>query len=424
MQKFNSRLESLKDYLDELDDQKDINSHFYTELQECYKIVEMFIKRNNRILVGGMAIDFALKDKGSFLYSKNKIDYDFISPEYHIDAYNLGNQLAKQFDNISVIGALHASTMRVRYKFMPVADITYVPIELYKKIDIIEYGGFRIVHPNYQMIDQMRSITYMAENPPRESFFGDRIKKDIKRFCMLSEFYPILKQTNSKIVNRKVPFKYLKHNCLGGLAALSFWTKKLNLPFKTNIDIDKDYLILDIPEDAKITIITQDTDNLLSILESNEKKKYAGILDKLPERYECTIDGINYEILDSHSNLVLADKMENFHVLHLYGVFMYLLTYKAFITELSYTSELFQLIWNDHKGDLVYLPTNPGFYGSNNWSETYILNLKKNITGNKALLPRNAYPEKNKDVPSDAYKFDPTKSEILQKNGELLNSST
>jgi len=424
MQKFDKRIENLTEYFDDLEDQKDSSSYFYSELQECYKIVESFIKQNNRILVGGMAIDFALKEKGSFLYSKNKIDYDFISPEYHIDAYNLGNQLAKKFDGISVIGALHASTMRVRYKFMPVADITYVPYELYKKIDTVEFAGFRSVHPNFQMIDQMRSIVYMAENPPRESFFGDRIKKDIKRFCMLGEFYPLFKKSNSKIIQRKIPLAYLQGNCLGGLPALAYWDKKLSLGLGLNLDIHKSEILVDIPEDAKITIISDSPEKLLDLIKPQEKKKYTAILDKLQERIEFNVDGTEYEILDSHTSLLLSDKTEDFNVLHLYGVFMYMLVYKAFISELSFTGNLFELILADHKSKVSYLPTAPHFYGSNNWSETYILALKKNIAGSRALLPRNAYPEKNKLVALDAYNFDPTKSEILQKDGSIVEDST
>lgn len=424
MQKFGKRIEKFTEYFDELEYQKDTNSYFYSELQECYKMVESFIKQNNRILVGGMAIDFALKEKGSFLYSKNKIDYDFISPEYHVDAYNLGNQLAKKFDGISVIGALHASTMRVRYKFMPVADITYVPYELYKKIDTVEFAGFRCVHPNFQMIDQMRSIVYMAENPPRESFFGDRIKKDIKRFCMLGELYPLFKRSNTKIVQRKIPLAYLSGNCLGGLPALAYWDKKLNLGLDMNLDIHKLEILVNIPEDAKVTIISDNLEKLLDIINPKEKKKYSAILDKLSERIEFNVDGTEYEIIDSHTSLILSDKNEDFNVLHLYGIFMYMLTYKAFISELSFTGELFELIIADHKNKLAYLPTTPQFYGSNNWSEAYILALKKNIMGSHMLLPRNAYPEKNKLVAIDAYNFDPTKSEILQKDGSIVESST
>ena len=272
-------------YTEKLEEYKDKYNVFYNELHNCYNIVENFIKRNNKILVGGMAIDFALKIKGSYLYSKNKIDYDFISHNYHVDAYNLGNKLAEKFDNISVIGALHVSTMRVRYNFMPVADITYVPKILYDRIKIIEYEGFKCVHPHYQMIDQMRSLVYMAENPPRESFLSDRLEKDVKRYTLLHDFYPIDKIKNKKIVKRLIPYSILQNNCIGGFLALAYWTKILKLPLDLNIntiikggknkkqleslninETDNKYIEFNIPSDSKITIYSNDPDQLIKLI--------------------------------------------------------------------------------------------------------------------------------------------------------------
>jgi uncharacterized coiled-coil DUF342 family protein len=63
MLKFENRLDNIIDYSDLVEEHKDKRNYFYDDLQECYKIVEDFIKRNNRILVGGMAIDYALKIK-------------------------------------------------------------------------------------------------------------------------------------------------------------------------------------------------------------------------------------------------------------------------------------------------------------------------------------------------------------------------
>lgn len=421
MLKFDKRITSLSDFAEEIDDHKDLQNYFHDELTECYKIVEDFIKRNDRILVGGMAIDYALKDKGSFLYSKNKIDYDFLSPEFHRDAYKLGDILAKKFDGISVIGALHATTMRVRYKFMPVADITYAPLILYDKLKSINYQGFRCIHPHIQMIDQMRSIIYMAENPPRESFFGDRIAKDIKRFCMLAEFYPMPDADAPKMVHKKIPIAWLKGNCLGGIVAGAYWSKKLNLNLHMNVDVHKDdVVIVTIPDDAKITIYSDEPDKLIDLIGGDNKKKYRDLLDKLPERTELTTNIGIVEVINSSASLLLADKTDDFHIITIYGVLLYLFTLDTFIESQSLLSTFYNAILLDFKSDLKTFPTHPEFYGKNNWSESYLLSLKKQSSGNTALLPRNAYPEKNKPVAPDAYNFDPSKSEILQNDGSTI----
>ncbi len=420
MQRFDKKIESLEEYYDNIEDHHDLNNFFYEDLKECYKIVEDFIKRNDCILVGGMAIDFALKEKGSFLYSKNKIDYDFITPDYHTAAYELGNMLAKKFDDISVIGALHTSTLRVRYKFISIADVTYVPQILYSKIDSVEFGGFRVVHPNFQMIDQIKSIVCMAENPPRESFFGGRLPKDVKRFVMLGDFYPIAKQNPKPIEKKVVPLKYLENGCLGGLAALAYKTKEFKLPFDLGFSIENENAVISIPSDSAITIMSYEPEALISMINPEEKKKYRALLDKLPERYELVKNGVRYEIFDMHPSYILAEKnaKDKFHVLHLYGILMYLLVYKAFVHELSYTGDLFELIYKDHKSKLQYFPTAPIFYGINNWSETYLISSKRNTKEFKGLVPRNAYPKKDKPIGPDAFEFDPTKSEVLEKNGQ------
>ncbi len=419
MLKFEKRINKIMDYADYVEEHKDTRNYFYDDLQECYKTVEEFIKRHNRILVGGMAIDFALKKKGSKLYTQNRIDYDFVTPEYHKDAYELGNILAAKFDGISVINALHISTMRVRYKFISVADVTYMPATLYDKMETIEYQGFRCIHPRDQMIDQMRSIVYMVENPPRESIFGERLTKDIKRFCLLSENYAIPKiSKKDNYIDYKIPLKLVQHNCLGGIAAGAYWAKKLKLKSQLDIRVQDKELILTMPEKTKITIYSAEPDKLIDYLSSYNKKKYRAVLDKLPGKTEIEYEGNILEIYDSSTTLVLSEKTEDFSVIYLYGVLLYLLVTKA---NSKLTEVFHKLIYNDFKGSLDTFPVSDTFYGINNWSETYQASLNKQIS-NTQLLPRNAYPTKNKPVQESNYSFDPSQSIILLKDGSLIEN--
>jgi hypothetical protein len=170
----------------ENDFQKDI-------IENCLSIVKKFILDRQRILVGGMAIDFALRLKGNKLYNDNKLpDYDFWSPEFHKDAYDLSDILSKKYDKVSAINAQHISTMRVRVNFVVVADITYCPLNLYNATKTLSYNGIRFIHPHYQMIDQHRALSLPYENPPRETIIGKRWKNDIERFDMLYKYYKIV----------------------------------------------------------------------------------------------------------------------------------------------------------------------------------------------------------------------------------------
>ena len=185
-------------------------------LDKALDYVKDYIKKHKLILVGGQAIDYALRKKKSKLYDDNHlVDLDFYS-SYHVkDAYDIGEALSDMFPdgNVSVINALHTSTMRVRINFQEVADITYVPEVLYKKLPTIMYDGYRIIHPHYQMIDQHRSLSLPFENPPFETALH-RWKKDIVRYHLLKKFYPIVidkKKKKITIAFNLLNMTYLKN---------------------------------------------------------------------------------------------------------------------------------------------------------------------------------------------------------------------
>ena len=68
----------------------------YDLILKCLRLVENYIRENKLILVGGMAIDYALQTKGKKLYSDDKLpDYDFYSTNFHLDAYKIGELIAK-----------------------------------------------------------------------------------------------------------------------------------------------------------------------------------------------------------------------------------------------------------------------------------------------------------------------------------------
>jgi hypothetical protein len=64
-------------------------SAYYDEIVESLKIIEKFIKRDEKIIVGGQAIDFALKAKNlKGIYDENAMpDYDIFSDKHFDDAY-------------------------------------------------------------------------------------------------------------------------------------------------------------------------------------------------------------------------------------------------------------------------------------------------------------------------------------------------
>jgi hypothetical protein len=427
---------------------KDTHNQYRDDLIKCYDIVADYIRRNARILVGGMAIDFALKAVGDKLYDTLKIDYDFITPSHHTDAYNLGNILAKSFPDISVIVARHASTMRVRYKFMPVADITYVPDTLYDRIKFVSYEGFKVIHPHFQMIDQMRALTFMAENPPSESYLADRLGKDIKRFCMLSKYYGFdqLPAEISKFddaVDISIDRKLLTDQCLGGFQAAIYWLDQLRIesPFKIKLDHSDKVQIHQLAT-YPIGIFSDDPDTLITEHKMSVVSKHRAFLDKLPEYRMCSLNlsptssisstsSLSIQLFNSNGDKYVAKRIDaaGCHVMGIYGTMVWLLMRYLFDEDVL-CGTIYKKIWytvcQDFNKDLKYLPDPITFFGQNNWSESYLIALQKRsvvqdgkkITG---ILPKNAYLNQNgaagETVKPELFMFDPKGSDLLFKDG-------
>lgn len=164
------------------------------ELHIGLEIVARFVRDKKRILTGGVAIDFAMRAKGTQLYPDEMLafpDYDFVTPESVADSQDIADILYEEkLPNVSAIRAMHVQTRRTRIDNRTVADATYMPPDIYAKVPYIEYDGFRIVAPTYQRMDQHLALSRPFLGTPTESVFN-RYKKDVERFNMLDEYYPI-----------------------------------------------------------------------------------------------------------------------------------------------------------------------------------------------------------------------------------------
>ena len=408
-------------------DQVRVTHNIYRDaLLECYKIISNYIIKNKRILVGGTAIDNALRVKGSYLYDAGTaVDYDVISPDFHKDAYNIGQELAEKFSDISVIGARHITTMRVRYNYMAVVDFTYVPKEIYDNIPTIEYMGMRNIHPHYQMIDQHRSVTHGLENPPTETILSSRYEKDVKRYILLSKFYPIEvgKNLKTKLDYYEIPYSIIYGNCLGGYISAIYWLKKIGIQTNANISFSKKRLHISMPSGGNVIIITDNFKNLLSRFKDAEMKYYNAFLDKEPRKIKVQTSNITYEILDCKGEKIVAEDLGIIHIMGLSGTMMWLL-----IQALFFKNEWCLYLYKHLKvafiqeGHGKYMPEFK-FYGKYNWSDAYMLNLSRQLNklGYQKLdnnaVPRNCYPEKGELINPDAYNFDPKSSIYYQLDG-------
>lgn len=438
------------------DDQREI-------ITKALDLVEKFIKDNKRLLTGGMAIDFGLKLKGKSLYGPNKIrDLDFYSPDFHADAYNIGKILVKKgLPNISIINAKHTSTMRVRTNFEVVADITYMPEKIFKRLPTIKYKGFLCVHPQYQICHQHIALSYPYTDPPLEPI-NNRWKKVIKRHDMIYPYYPVSTNFNSGLFSRYTfPKNKLKKNCLMGFPALAYWyTKALKLGFKPKeprkhnlkIESKENDLYIYLPKSKGIRFSVYSDDFLETISNFHFKNAKMELYNKfmdLLKRYvlikkdDCPED-IPVEIFDNYGMFLSASKSDfddAIYVANLQPVMCYMLS-KYLLASMNFEIDKdiysygyllsreivgwFSREYINSKQDKYtqFLPTEE-YYGSINIGESYKHQRKQfDIKLGDARKPYNpempnvAFPSKESlKIPIEYYQFDPKESPLYQING-------
>lgn len=442
-------------------------SILYTDITRALGVVKEFIIKKNLILVGGMAIDFALRLVGDNIYTDKQIpDYDFYSPNHAADAYELATILCNEgFKNISCINAMHITTMRVRVDFETVADITYCPTKVYKQVPTLMYDKLRFVHPHWQMIDQHSSLSLPFENPGMEVIFH-RWKKDMVRYDKLYKYYPVvpvvesrnpisgiginLETKNAKKYeteggqqpNRyqrtaerellaktmeitmqtvKVPLAEISGSCISGWGAIDY-------------KLEEEYITLSIPTGEPVTVASHDYAKFLEKHNLEVSDYYSEYFGSMPRRVLCSSSlkdstGRNksIEIYDIFGLLVSSKQISKKYdvwVCNLQWVMVYLLV-KIFSSEnpkIKFTAEEQYLRCRQ----LVLDGEHPSIevYGSDNFTHSRLNSMKRDkekIYNIKAaqLQPGNMYPKppeclNNKD-------FDPETSEYFMTDARKMD---
>jgi hypothetical protein len=316
----------------------------FDKITKSLGIVRNYIIRNKLILIGGQSIDYAIRSKNNIgIYSKETIpDYDIITDTHFEHAYILALTLYKSgITGISVINALHPSTMKVRVDFQDVCDITYIPKIILDKLPTIWYDRIVLIHPHYQFIDQHRALSYPYENAPLETIMN-RPKKDMQRYDELIQLYPLrllhsvcnehTMENDIKLITTKIKLNLLNNQCINGFVALNYWIKRaIQLGFKSNyrqsfgkFEVDSGELICQIPQNSHgITLYSNDVAEFCSLVRSNSNntkssntKIYNKFLDKLPQKTLITLDdSTKFEVFDNIS-YIAAHPLESSDSIH------------------------------------------------------------------------------------------------------------
>lgn len=234
-------LDEIKNNKNEINDEFILYSHNFLQdrIVNALEVIKRYIIENKLLIVGGTAIDYALKLKNNTLYNDlyQVPDFDIISPNNVIHANNIGKILCElKYDNISIVPAIHKTTVRVQLLGFTLFDSTYVPEYIYNKIPYLEYNNFIFVHPNFQKINQYISLSFLYKITGPSYNILHRLKKDVERLGLLEKYYNISESTFN---STKKIFKFNLDNLIIQNIII---TDKVNIFYNSIEDVPIKYL--------------------------------------------------------------------------------------------------------------------------------------------------------------------------------------
>lgn len=188
-------------------------NYYCKEIEGSLDTVKTFIINNKILITGGMAIDLALRLKNSSIYNEFTIpDYDCISYQNYEVSKELTEILCKlNYPDVSMMPAIHQTTLRVKVCDYTILDCTYLPKDIYDKIPTIDVNGFKVVHPTFIKIAQLKSMSFLFSTTGEGYNIFYRLKKDYQRNDLLNKYYPlpIVKDINKKNHIHRIDMKLL-----------------------------------------------------------------------------------------------------------------------------------------------------------------------------------------------------------------------
>ena len=178
-------LRAAVDKAEELQSMKSANS---PEVKRIIGIVENFLRKKQLICYGGLSINNILPKQDQFYNKDAEIpDYDFYSSNALNDAKELADiYIQNGFQEVEAKSGQHHGTYKVFVNFIPVADITNIPKELFAAIkkESVKIAGILYSPPNLLRMNMFLELSRPA---------GDisRWEKVLKRLTLLNKHYPL-----------------------------------------------------------------------------------------------------------------------------------------------------------------------------------------------------------------------------------------
>lgn len=169
-------------------------------------VAKHFIQKKGLLVYGGLALNNSLPKNLRFYDEYELPDYDFFSSRAREDAKELANIYANLgYEDIEVKPGLHINTYKVYVNFMAIADITYVPENLYKRMQSQSKAERSMIlkhNPDLDINIAPMSFLRMSLHLElsRPDGFIERWTKIYKRMVLFYKTYP-LQYDNCDIIN-------------------------------------------------------------------------------------------------------------------------------------------------------------------------------------------------------------------------------
>lgn len=186
-------LRSAVDLAERRQGQKLVNT---PEVKKMIEIVENFLRKKQLICYGGIAINALLPPSDSIYDEEVELsDYDFYSPNAMSDAIELADEYSRQgYTQTESRAGSHFQTYKTYCNYLPVADITYIPNELFNalKKEAVSVKGILYCPPNF-----LKMAMYLELSRPAGQI--DRFEKVFKRLRLLNQHYPLTHVNCAKV---------------------------------------------------------------------------------------------------------------------------------------------------------------------------------------------------------------------------------
>lgn len=305
------------------------------EINSVYQEIINFIKKHNRIVYGGYAINELIRaknEKDVFYKTTDIADIEFYSPDPIGDMIDLCDLLyKKKYKYVEGKEGVHNETYKIFVNFMNYCDISYMPTEIFNNCPTITYNNVRYAHPHFMLID-----AYRVYCDPMTSYF--RLSKTFMRCNTLIKYYPF----NENMIYNKIEYKnivdkdkhddflyYIRKNIIHNSKLIVIGTYCFNILMKiakmpsTFIMVDSFYQLISTNFIHDIDIIHK----MLKSFNNNIIKKtyypFYQFLDKSCEWYYN--DTLILRVYGANDRCIIYRKSEKKKVL--FGTFQLMLLY-------------------------------------------------------------------------------------------------